>query len=127
MVAVASQGSCSDFVIAMDLTHLSLGLVCVVVGYLSRPSPAPAPVSERPCSCHCSCSSPEIHPSIGISWELIVFLSITFGSLCLAIGLLIRGSVSSYPTVVPDWVAGFKGKAGKGVVGAKRGLQILDG
>ncbi len=99
----------------------------MAVGYLSRPSPTPAPVSERPCSCHCACSSPEIHPSIGISWELILFLGLTFGSLCLAIGLLIRGSVPNSQTVIPDWVAGLKGKSGKGVIGAKRGLQILDG
>ena len=108
----------------MDFSHGLIAVAGLVTGYLVFGTSSAPAVVERPCSCHCSCAVPE---TSGIrSWDVIL-VCVAGGSLGIGILGLVSRALPAGVGTSPEFSFSFKGKSGKGTLGAKRGLQILDG
>ena len=104
----------------MEASHLIIAGFGLCVGYWSQPA-----VKERPCNCHCNCSTSDSQSAAPSGYILVGFACL----LCLLSGALLGGSSWLYlsSTAGRGVVTGPKGKYGKGTLGTKAGLQILDG
>lgn len=102
----------------MEASHIIIGAVALLAGYLLQPG-TPS-VIDRPCSCHCACALPTDQ---GFRWEPIVLalavVALVIVGLCYAVLNFNSKGLGEYSF--------YKGKAGKGTFGARKGLQILDG
>ena len=105
----------------METSHVVIAIGGLLVGYSFQGSPAPT-VVDRPCSCHCACSTPVAE---GARWEL--YLAFAGLLILVLLGLGYFSWTALRGLKEPEFSFSFKGKAGKGVYQARRGLQILDG
>lgn len=102
-----------------------VALTGVIIGYFYQGNSVTLPPVniDRPCSCHCACTSPPSHSEL--RWDIILISGIVAVVLLLGLGFYLRGFLKSLGE--PEFSFGIKGKAGKGVLQVRRGLQILDG
>ena len=106
----------------MDASHGVLAAAGLLVGLWFSASPSPSPVAKD-CHCHCSCP-PDPNSNTSVSTcGIVALLVILLGTnLALVLRVTIRHSASGDQ----EWVLSVKGKPGKGVYGAAKGLQITD-
>jgi hypothetical protein len=110
----------------MDSTHVALALSGLGAGWVLFGQREAAKVD--PPACHCVCSiKPESQPGSEGSYLLVTFVAIViivfFGT---QLFLVFRVSVKQGDSGEKEYTFSVKGKSGKGVYGASRGLQILD-
>lgn len=107
----------------MDCSHVAIAVLGAVLGVWFRGAP---PKPDIPI-CHCQCNIPQVERSNnGDPWTWITvlgcFLLLVGANLALAFRVTIRQNLEGEK----EFTFSVKGKQGKGIYGATRGLQILD-
>ena len=123
-------GRCSQekqhcrFLPLMDLSLAIAGAIGFVLAWCFK-SEKPHIQQDRPCNCQCTCANPD--PTPATNWELIAALSVILAALILGLALVVKSVLKTEVAEFPTFSFSQKGKSGKGIFGARKGLQILDG
>lgn len=84
------------------------------------------PVKPELPACHCVCSVKEPRESGDSGYWLLGAVVILAGLLGAHLFLAFRLSVKQVSSSEREYTLSFKGKSGKGIYGASKGLQLLD-
>lgn len=107
----------------MEVSHGAVALAGLVIG-LWLQGRSSEPEVARPCSCHCACAVPD--KASGDShwlWLGVLIILLLLGA---NLALVCRVSFKKHDSGAQEFTFSLKGKPGKGLYGAGKGLQILD-
>lgn len=107
----------------MEASHGAVALAGLVIG-LWLQGRSSEPEAARPCSCHCACALPD-KASGDTHWLWLGVLTILL-LLGANLALVCRVSFKKDDSGAQEFTFSLKGKPGKGLYGAGKGLQILD-
>lgn len=113
--------------VSMDSSHGLLALGGLFFGWWFTAKPAPQPeVRSEPSACHCVCSVKPEPCSSGADWQLLLGLGLLILVLAANLFLAFKVTLKQSDSGDREYSVSFKGRSGKGVFGASKGLQILD-
>ena len=113
--------------VSMDSSHGFLALGGLFFGWWFTSKPAPQPeVRSEPSACHCVCSVKPEPCSSGADWQLLLGLGLLILVLAANLFLAFKVTIKQSDSGDREYSVSFKGRSGKGVFGASKGLQILD-
>lgn len=121
---LSREATLSFFLPLMDLSLVVTGAIGFVLAWCFK-SEKTHIQQDRPCNCQCTCANPDHTPAT--NWELIGALAVIFAALVLGLALVVKSVFRTEAVEFPTFAFSTKGKSGKGIFGARKGLQILDG
>ena len=111
----------------MDSSHGLLALGGLFAGWWFTSKPGPVPeIRSEPSACHCVCSVKPEPCSNSADWQLLLGLGLLVLVLAANLFLAFKVTIKQSDSGDREYSVSFKGRSGKGVFGASKGLQILD-